>query len=160
MKIFILLALTLLACNATEPIVPEWRAEALQGVAANCEAQASDTLTEPLSFAQADYEQVAAVCISRKSAGLIDVQGWLLATSSIDVQATIAVSGLEVEIVVPGAQTPLGYARQTTLLGSIYVPAGDYAIALQVATGAPDASVIVLPGTWLMATARQDLLIP
>jgi hypothetical protein len=149
------LALCLVGC--AQP--PEITAEASLPASGDCLAQASSTLGEPLFWPQADYATVVSACVMRKTPGFIDVQAWLLATSYVDVHALVSIEGEAInsfDIVGGEVQATLGNSAATTLLGSHYVEPGAYTLSIRVATGAPDATVAALAGTWIMGTARPQ----
>ena len=145
------------ACAPT-PAPDSMPTEMRAGFVSMCPAHAHATLDGALAPEHPDYEAVLSTCVSRSTPGWVDVHGILAATSAVDVHvvATIEASGSENWTPVGAeSQAPLGWALGTPLGGSAYVPAGNHVVSIRVATGAPNASVVVLSGTWIEAEARQ-----
>lgn len=143
--------LLLIGCSLPQSINPEPSAEAPQGQEADCGAVGHGELAEGVSYPQADYEVVASACVARSTWGWIDVSGLLAASSEIDVHVVAAVDG---DPVGPEVQAPIGPALATPVGGAAFVGPGKHSVELLVATGAPDASVVVHARSWIRGVAR------
>ena len=153
-SLFVIVAAAfLVACSPSQSIKPEPSAEAPQGQEADCGAVGYGEVAEGLSYPQADYEVVASACVARSTWGWIDVSGLLAASSEIDVHVVAAVDG---DPVGPEVQAPLGPALATPVGGAAFVGPGKHSVELLVATGAPDASVVVHARSWIRGEARQE----
>ena len=152
------LATFLILAACSQPPTVEVDNASRAGFVSLCPAHAHATLEGALAPDHPDYEAVLSTCVSRSTPGWVDVHGILAATSAVDVHvvATIESSGSENWMPVGAElQAPLGWALGTPLGGSAYVLAGTHVVSIRVATGAPNASVVVLSGTWIEAEARQ-----
>lgn len=157
MRRSIFLAALLVACSPSPSITPEPHAEAQQNQGADCAAVGYADLIEPISLPQANYDVVVSACVARSTWGWIDVSGILAATSAVDVHVVATVDGYNVG---PEVQAALGPALATPVGGAIYVEPGKHSVELRVATGAPDASVMALAGSWIRGEARQECPAP
>ena len=154
MRIPIIIVVTLLlGCSPAQTITPEPSAEAQQGQGADCAAVGYAELIEAIPYPQANYDVVVSACVARSTWGWIDVSGILAATSAVDVHVVATVDGYNVG---PEVQAALGPALATPVGGAIYVEPGKHSVELRVATGAPDASVMALAGSWIRGEARQE----
>lgn len=146
------------ACTSPPRVEAGQVATSVGDIVSVCPAHAHATLEGALAPDHPDYEAVLSTCVSRSTPGWVDVHGILAATSAVDVHvvATIESSGSENWMPVGAElQAPLGWALGTPLGGSAYVLAGNHIVSIRVATGAPNASVVVLSGSWIEAEARQ-----
>lgn len=156
-KILTVVFALLVACTPSQEIKPEPSAEAPQGQNANCGAIGHAELIEPITLTQANYEVLVSACVARSTWGWIDVTGLLGATSAVDVHVVASVDGTYAG---PELQAPLGPALGTFVGGAVYVAPGKHLVDLRVATGAPDAFVTALAGSWIRGEARQELPTP
>lgn len=153
-------ALGVASCMPTPSIAPEPAASAPEtsGSPPPCPTHSHATLNDTLAPEQPDYDAVVSTCVSRATPGWIDVHGLLAATAAVDVHVVATIESdpaIGWVTVGPELQAPLGWSLGTPIGGSAYALAGNHIVSIRVATGAPDALVYVLSGTWIEAEARQ-----